>query len=177
MNSEMAFRIETPRLYLREMSPADAEQAFLLNSDPDVLKYTGDEPFASVEAARTFLEAYDQFRLYGMGRWAVVRKSDEVFLGWCGLKFHPNENEIDLGYRFFKNFWGQGYATEAAKACLDWAFKVKHVSMVIGNAQQENTASCVVLKKMGMREVAKTLASPCDLRFEVTRAEYLAKYK
>ena len=78
--------LETPRLGLREITTADAEQAYLLNLDPEVIKYTGDEPFSSIEAARAFLEKYDHYKKYGFGRWAVIRKEDRSLLGWCGLK-------------------------------------------------------------------------------------------
>lgn len=71
--------LETNRLFLREITPDDAETAYLLNLDPEVIKYTGDEPFTSIEEARKFLENYDHYRKYGFGRWAVINKSTEEF--------------------------------------------------------------------------------------------------
>jgi ribosomal-protein-alanine N-acetyltransferase len=146
----MSFRLTTERLLLREMTADDAHHAFLLNSDPEVVRHTGDGPFASVEAARTFLAAYPDYRLHGFGRWAVVRQEDGQWLGWCGLKRHPN-GDVDLGYRLLRAHWGQGYATEAGKACLEVGFGQFELATIIGRVARENSASIRVLEKLGMR--------------------------
>lgn len=140
----------TTRLYLREMTSADAERAFILNSDPEVVRHTGDGPFASVEAARAFLAAYPDYKLHGFGRWAVVREADGTWLGWCGLKRHAN-GDVDLGYRFLREHWGQGYATEAGGACLELGFGRFGLDTIIGRVARENLASVRVLEKLGMR--------------------------
>jgi RimJ/RimL family protein N-acetyltransferase len=140
----------TERLLLREMTPDDAEHAFLLNSDPEVIRHTGDVPFASVEAARTFLGNYTDYRVHGMGRWALVRSKDGRWLGWCGLKRHPN-GEVDLGFRLLRAHRGQGYATEAGKACMELGFGRFALPYIIGRVAKENTASVRVLIKLGMR--------------------------
>ena len=106
----------TTRLYLREKTADDAENAYLLNLDPDVIKYTGDPPFESIEAARIFLQNYNHYTKYGFGRWAVIDKENDEYLGWCGLKYSADLNEYDIGFRFFKRHWNKGYATEAAQA-------------------------------------------------------------
>ena len=142
--------LETERLYLREMTPEDAENAYLLNLDPDVLKYTGDEPIKNIETARTFLENYDHFKKYGFGRWAVISKNENEFLGWCGLKYVEDHNEFDLGFRFFKRHWNKGYATEAAIVCLDLGFNRFKMPEIVGHAMKENIASIRVLEKCGM---------------------------
>lgn len=139
----------TARLHLREMVPDDAGNAFRLNSDPEVVRYTGDGPFDSIEATRAFLAAYPDYRLHGIGRWAVVRKADGAWLGWCGLKRHPN-GEVDLGYRLLRAHWGQGYATEAALACLERGFAHHGLEWIIGRVARENLASVRVLEKVGM---------------------------
>lgn len=141
---------ETTRLYLREMTAADAENAYLLNLDPDVIRYTGDDPFESIEAARTFLEQYDHYQKYGFGRWAVIRKTDDAFLGWCGLKYTKDLDEYDLGFRFLKKHWNRGYATEAAKVCIDLGFNTFNMPVIVGRAMKENAGSIKVLEKVGM---------------------------
>jgi len=77
----MNFRLETERLYLREITADDAQLAYELNLDEEVIRYTGDGPFESVEEARDFLSKYDHYQKYGFGRWGVIRKSDNEFLG------------------------------------------------------------------------------------------------
>ena len=141
--------IETPRLRLRELEPKDAEAFFMLNSDPEVLQYTGDLPFNGVEEAEEFIRNYPDYRRNGFGRWAVVHRSTNEFLGWCGLKLNE-ENLIDIGFRFFKKEWGKGYATEAAKATLEYGFKQLKLEEIIGRAALANKASIRVLEKLGM---------------------------
>mgnify|MGYP000165043155 CR=1 FL=1 len=141
--------LQTERLRLRELTPDDAINFYRLNSDLEVMKYTGDSPFDSVESARQFLKHYTDYTINGFGRWAVVDKKTNSFLGWCGLKLNE-ENLIDIGFRFFQNEWGKGYATEAAKACLDYGFNHLNMDEIIGRAASENKASIRVLEKLNM---------------------------
>lgn len=76
----MKIILETKRLVFHEFETADAKEMFLLNSDHDVIKYTGDEPFKSVEEAGQFILQYDQYQKYGMGRWAVLLKETNEYL-------------------------------------------------------------------------------------------------
>jgi ribosomal-protein-alanine N-acetyltransferase len=144
------FITETPRLHLREITVDDAKNAYELNLDPEVIKYTGDGPFSSIEDARDFLSKYDHYKKYGFGRWAVINKTDNDFLGWCGLKYTEEKNEFDVGFRFFKKHWNKGYATESAKACIDLGFNKFNMDRIVGRAMKENTASINVLKKIGL---------------------------
>jgi RimJ/RimL family protein N-acetyltransferase len=73
------------------------------------------------------------------------------FIGWCGLKYLPETNEVDLGYRFMKKFWGNGYATEAALACIEYGFTRLNLRLVVGRALPANLASIKVLEKCGMK--------------------------
>jgi [ribosomal protein S5]-alanine N-acetyltransferase len=142
--------ISTPRLILRQLTPADAESFYLLNADPEVIRYTGDDAFADIEAAKQFLKGYDHYEKYGFGRWAVIRKEDGKFLGWCGLKYTPETGEYDIGFRFFREYWNKGYATEAAQACLDYGLNDLKIKTIVGRAMKANLASIKVLEKIGM---------------------------
>lgn len=142
--------LETTRLKLREMTPDDAQNAYDLNSDPEVIKYTGDKSFETVEEARLFLTNYDHYRKYGFGRWAVISKAENILLGWCGLKYTPEKDEHDIGFRFFKKYWSMGYATEAANACLEKGFNEFNMPVIVGRAMKENVASIRVLQKIGL---------------------------
>jgi len=148
---------ETSRLILREMVPADAGFLFELNQDPDVLRFTGDEPFASVSEAEAFLSGYTGYQDYGMGRWLVILKETCDLLGWCGLKFHPETGMVDLGFRFLKKHWGAGYATEAAKSCLEYGFGTLGLFQITGRALSGNPASSRVLEKSGMTRKGQSL--------------------
>ena len=142
--------LETERLFLREITVNDAETAYLLNLDTDVIKYTGDKSFDSIESARQFLISYDHYKKYGFGRWAVIRKQDREFLGWCGLKYSVDTDEHDIGFRFFKQYWDKGFATESARACINLGFNKFNMTTIVGRAMTENVASIRVLEKIGL---------------------------
>ena len=143
--------LETNRLLLREFELNDKHSFFELNEDNDVIKYTGDKAFDSVQLAGKFLKTYTHYQQYGYGRWAVILKDDNTFAGWCGLKFTPATNEVDLGYRFFKKYWNKGYATEAAIACIHYGFNQLQLKKIIGRVVNENVASIKVLINAGMK--------------------------
>ena len=149
----MKIILETKRLYLREFIASDGFHFYHLNNDLDVVKYTGNSAFESLEDAMIFIKNYSDYKQNGFGRWAVCLKTTNEFLGWCGLKYEEEKDEIDLGFRFYKKHWGIGFATEAAKACINYGFKSLNISKIVGRAYVENTASIQVLKK-------------CNLQFE-----------
>ncbi|MDF1699360.1 MAG: GNAT family N-acetyltransferase [Saprospiraceae bacterium] len=138
------------RIDLRVLTVEDADWFFELNEDPQVLLYTGDHPFKSREESKRFLAAYNQYSLYKMGRCAIIRKSDSKVLGWCGLKYHDADNYVELGFRLFRKYWGQGYATEAAKLSIDYAFHQLNLHELIGRVDERNLGSIRVLEKSGM---------------------------
>ena len=142
--------LETNRLFLREFSILDAHNLFELNNDPQVIRYTGDIAFDWVKDAEDFIKNYTHYKKYGFGRWAVIQKSDSQFLGWCGLKFSTDIDEVDIGFRFHKRFWNQGFATEAASSCLEYGFQKLNLTSIVGRAMKENLSSILVLEKIGL---------------------------
>lgn len=153
----MKIIIETERLILRELTPKDAKNFYDLNSNFNVLKYTGDKEFESIEKAREFLENYTDYKVNGYGRWAVVVKETNKFIGWCGLKFGRLKEQTDIGFRFFENEWNKGYATESAKKCLDYGFNKLGLPKIIGRAMKQNKGSIRVLEKIGLEYEKDTM--------------------
>lgn len=143
--------IETERLFLSNFHAEDAEAFYRLNLDEDVMRYTGDRPFASIAESRSFIKNYNHYARYGYGRWTVILKSNNMTVGWCGLKNHPEEGYVDLGYRLLKSHWGKGIATEAAMACVDYGFGVIDLKSLVGRTAEENLGSIRVLEKIGMQ--------------------------
>ena len=143
----MKIILQTERLYLREFIFSDGIQFFNLNSDFEVIKYTGNKPFISLYEANNFISTYNDYERNGFGRWAVCLKETHEFLGWCGLKKDEPSQEIDLGFRFFKRNWGKGYATEASLGCIFYGFGTLKISKIIGRVYKDNLASIHVLKK------------------------------
>lgn len=144
--------LETDRLLLREFVMDDAEAFFRMISDPDVTRYTGDGGKTLEEAKKGLEERlFRDYRKYGYGRWAAVYKATGNVIGFAGLKYLDDVNEVDLGYRFFKEHWGKGLATEAAKAVLGYGVVVLRLQRIIGIADIENKASIRVLEKVGFQ--------------------------
>jgi RimJ/RimL family protein N-acetyltransferase len=142
---------ETDRLILRTFTELDAPLIYDLNTDPDVTRYTHD-PVKNLDHASEILikTIIPQYILYNHGRWAVHIRSTLEFLGWCGLKYRPELNEIDLGYRFKKQAWGKGYATEAAYASIKYGFEKLGLTRIIGRAEIDNIGSWKVLERCSM---------------------------
>ena len=142
--------MQTQRLLLREFQIEDAKHLFQMNEDWDCVKYTGDVAFKNIEEAENFIKNYNYYSKYGFGRWAVLDKITGEFLGWCGLKYGEELNEYDLGFRFLKKHWGNGYATEASELCLNIGFGKFNISEIVGRVMPDNIASIRVLEKLGM---------------------------
>ena len=144
--------LETERLILREMVPSDAEDMLRLHSDPEVQQYTGDPNIFTFEGIQDKIEEKtEEYRKYGYGRWVTLLKGGKQFVGWAGLSYLPEFDEIDLGYRFLPEFWGNGLATEASRAILKYGFEELNLDRIIAMAMQENKASIRVIEKVGMR--------------------------
>jgi [ribosomal protein S5]-alanine N-acetyltransferase len=144
--------LETERLWLREYISEDAEAVFELGSNPLVQRYTGDACFTSVEQARKMLceRPIADYRQYGFGRWAVVLKINSKVVGMAGLKFLPERQEVDLGYRLLPEYWGMGLATEASRGCLRYGLDTLRLARIIGLVHPANVQSVRVLEKCGM---------------------------
>jgi ribosomal-protein-alanine N-acetyltransferase len=143
--------LETDRLILRFHTLEDASALLELNSDPDVIKYTGDASNQVLADAQNVIRErlIPQEKQFKMGRLACLLK-DGTYVGWCGLRFFPEDNEVDLGYRFMKKYWGQGFATESSQVCLKYGFETLGLKRIIAKAMPENVASIKVMQKLGM---------------------------
>lgn len=144
--------IETERLILREFTIDDAQAVYEFGANPEVHKYTGDELLTSLKRAKEIIETVvlKDYKNYGYGRWAVIFKPDNKLIGFAGLKYLPEIDETDIGFRFLPQYWGKGIATEASIEILKYAFENLGIDRIIGIAMPENAASCRVLEKVGL---------------------------
>jgi ribosomal-protein-alanine N-acetyltransferase len=147
--------LETERLLFRELRLSDAQGMFELDSDPEVVRYAGDQPQTHIDQARQRIEGIrQQYQDLGLGRWAAIRKDTQEFIGWAGLKYIQEINgrtyAYDLGYRFLKKHWGHGYATEAAQAFITHGFDAMQLKSISAYADVRHTASRHVLEKCGL---------------------------
>jgi RimJ/RimL family protein N-acetyltransferase len=143
--------VETARLILRPFTEDDAAAVFAVNAHPEVTRYTGDGPLADVEAARAVIRSRTlaDYAKHGFGRWACVEKASGELIGFNGLKFLEELQEVDLGYRLVPRCWGRGLATEGALASIDYGFRVLRLPRLLGLVHPENTRSVRVLEKCG----------------------------
>ena len=142
--------IETERLLIRPFKMEDIEPSYSMNLDAAVNKYTGDGGIVSKkEIERRIVEnVFGDYEKYGFGRLAVEIKGENKFIGFAGLKYLDDLDEVDLGYRFMKAYWGKGIATEAAQACVNLGFNTLDLKKLIAMVLPENTPSIRVLEKL-----------------------------
>jgi ribosomal-protein-alanine N-acetyltransferase len=151
--------IETERLILRELLFSDLEGMFELESNPNVHVFVGKKPVKTEEETLERIKnVQQQYEDFGTGRWAVILKETNEFLGWSGIKFITNEinnhkDFYEIGYRFIERHWGKGYATESGKAFVEYAFKVMKVNALYAYADAANDNSRRILEKIGLSYV------------------------
>ena len=143
--------IETPRLQLREMTPADRPALCRILQDSEVM-YAYNGPFSDEEVDEWLERQLARYRQYGYGLWAVVLKATGEMIGQCGLTLQQwNGREmLEAGYLFQRSHWHQGYATEAARACMDYAFGTLNSPIVCSIIRDNNLPSQQVALRNGM---------------------------
>ncbi len=161
---------QTKRLEHRALTVHDAAAFFALNSHPDVMRFTGEPPLRSLEEARESIANYPDFNTVGYGRWGCVLKETQAVIGFCGLKYLPSLDEVDVGFRFLPQYWGRGFATEACSASITFGFEVLGLRCIIGLVLAENIPSIRVLNKVGMVPNGNiTYEGQVALRYEINR--------
>ena len=144
--------LETPRLFLRELTPADLPALCQTLQDERAM-YAYEHAFSDEEAQAWLTNQLRRYREDGFGLWGVIRKADGQFLGQCGLTWQPlpdGTRGIEVGYLFARTYWHNGYATEAAAACKDYAFRTLHAEKVYSIIRENNAPSRRVAERNGM---------------------------
>ncbi|KQX66586.1 GNAT family N-acetyltransferase [Angustibacter sp. Root456] len=141
--------LTTARLRLRPVADADVDALFALHSDARVLRYWDAPPWTDRARAERFVRASRQLADDGAGVRLAVHV-DSQFIGWCSLsRWNPDFRSAAIGYCYGESAWGHGYATEAARALLTWAFDTLDLNRVQAETDTRNTASARVLEKLG----------------------------
>ena len=161
--------LATDRLRLRPFTSADGDALFALHSNAYVLRYWDSPPWGEPARAERFIEACRQMAEEGSGaRLAIDLALDGAFVGWCSLtRWNPVYRSASMGFCFGQAAWGHGYATEAARAVLEWAFKTLDLNRVQAETDTRNAASARVLEKLGF-EREGTLREDCVVDGEVS---------
>jgi len=162
---------ETERIEHRAFTLDDCDAFYGLNSHPDVMRFTGEPPLNSLDEARRAIADYPDFETVGYGRWACVLKETGTVIGFCGLKYLPELDAVDVGFRFLPEYWGRGIATVTCSACLAFGFDVLELNGILGLVLAENEASIRVLEKCGMTRHGEIMYDgECALKYEVLRS-------
>jgi RimJ/RimL family protein N-acetyltransferase len=143
--------LETSRLILREFSAEDADALDLVLSDPETMRFYP-APFDRSGVEEWIRRNQRRYSEDGYGLWAMVLKSSGELVGDCGLtvQMMDGTKEIEIGYHVRRDLWGQGLATEAARACRDYGFAHLSVERLISLIRPENMPSRRVAEKNGM---------------------------
>lgn len=145
--------IESPRLILRGWRESDLEPWAALNADPEVMRHF---PGVHTRLESDAMAAGNQDHIdrHGFGLWAVERKDDGVFLGFAGLMMLRESNPlapgVEAGWRFARHAWGNGYATEAARAAMDDGFGRMDIGQIVAFTATTNVPSQAVMGRLGM---------------------------
>ena len=147
------FALATPRLVLRAWRDADAAPMLALCRDPRVMEFLGplQGPY-DIDAMLVRQRGFQQ--ALGHCFWALERKDDGAFIGFCGLKPGPEGTPlaggIEIGWRLARDAWGKGYAREAARASLDWGFRHLPVGAIRAMTVAANVRSWGLMERLGM---------------------------
>jgi ribosomal-protein-alanine N-acetyltransferase len=143
--------LETPRLILREFSSEDVNALARVISDPETMRFYP-APFDRAGVEEWIARNRRRYAKDGHGLWAMILKSTGELIGDCGLTVQrvDSTDEIEIGYHVRRDHWGQGLATEAARACRDFGFARLPVDHLISLIRPENISSRRVAVKNGM---------------------------
>jgi RimJ/RimL family protein N-acetyltransferase len=146
-------RLETERLVLREIVPADAEDLFHIFSDEETMRYWSCLPYTSVDQAHRLIEGLAKVRLAGAGiNWAITLRGDERLIGKCGYnEWRKAHRRGDVSYIVAREKRGMGVVSEALGAMLDYGFDHMNLHSVEAGVTPGNEASMRMLQRLGFR--------------------------
>ena len=172
----MIFRtpIETPRLLLKQESSQGFERFYSMSVHSEVMQYIGDGSVfhwtkeVALEKFRDRLSRQDNNKF---GNLAVYRGDRNLYIGWCGVSYSKFLDHIELGYRYCRDSWSKGYATEAASAILAETYQVTDIDEILACVHPGNTASIRVLEKLGFIISHSKLSKPIGRDIPVYRID------
>lgn len=149
----MHLEFETDRLRLREFVTDDAEFILDLLNQPSFIQFIGDKGVRSVEDAKNYIASgpIESYQRYGFGLYLVELKENKTPIGMCGVLKRESLPDPDLGFAFLPEFWGKGYAFEAASAVVRQAREIFRLPRILAITNPDNDASIKLLEKLGFQ--------------------------
>jgi len=165
--------VQTAHLTLRPLYMADAETLYRIYRTDGVLDYFPSPTPPPLEKVQRFIaNQQTHWEQHGCGNWGVVPEQAAEIAGWAGLQFLPETGETEVGFLLDRPYWGKGYATEAGRASLEFAFANVAVERVIALVHPDNRASQRVIEKCGLAFVDQQVYFGMDLlRYRIERPE------
>lgn len=166
---------KTERMLIRPLSLVDVPKLTEILGDPEVMKHSV-RGVCDEAGTRRFVEwCLACYTSYGLGPWALVEKETSDLVGFCGLG--PEQvgdvEEINLGYRLARRYWGRGLATEAARASIDHVFETRQIESLVVIIEPEHVASLRVAEKSGFREFQQIVFHEKPVRlYRMTRDDW-----
>ena len=146
--------IRTARLELRTLRPQDIDAALSFWGDTEVMKYCGGaiDRIAITNGIRNYMNTQNE---RGFSVFAVVLPETKDTVGACGFNYTKDPNEVELIYHFARKYWGNGYAIEAAKACIEYAKEYLPICRIVASVDPLHEVSIRILNKLGFQHVGK----------------------
>lgn len=142
------FLFETERLGMRLLEPSDLNDIMTFWGDREVMRYCGGP--GTRERELRAVEYYAELQQHrSLSVYGVFEKNDKCMIGACGFNPGEAEDEAELIYHFAKPYWGKGFATEAARACISYARSVQSIERIVASIDPQNVASGKILEKLG----------------------------
>jgi ribosomal-protein-alanine N-acetyltransferase len=153
---------------------SDLDDLAALFADPDVMRYVGNgQPTDRAEAQKALTSIIAHWDRHGFGRWAIEYKENKEFVGYGGLRSLFGTPEVV--YHFARRHWGKGFATEMARAALNFGFNVKGFDRIVAIAKPGNAASIHVMDKIGMHFEKQTSYYDIEVvEYAITSEEFKA---
>lgn len=164
--------LSTPRLIMRDLKLSDLDDLYEYASDPEIDHHVPWEHYKNIEEARTNLKEYiEEYEKDGLGAWGIEHRADKKLIGIINTSIpHRINRRVEVGYTIARKYWGQGLATEALQAVIQFGFEKMDLVRIEAVVLPENTASAKVLLKAGMqfegllRNYQVWKGKPCDLQ-------------
>jgi RimJ/RimL family protein N-acetyltransferase len=148
--------LATDRLILRAFCESDLDAYAAMLADPDVVRFLGTQPLTRSEAWRNLAMVLGHWTLRGYGLWAVEDRESGLLAGRVGLWRPEGWPALEVGWTLRRQFWGRGFATEAAHAVIEYAFSTLGQNHLISLIHPENVRSIAVASRLGMTHEGRT---------------------
>jgi ribosomal-protein-alanine N-acetyltransferase len=164
--------LETNRLVLRPLEKRDVDAIFAMRSDPEMMRFIR-EPQNRTESVNWLKLVSSRWKTEKIGFCAIIEKQTKKLIGWCGIWRLEETGELEVGYAIAKQYWGNGFATEAAIRFLEYSFEHLKPERIVAVARPENAASRRVMEKLGMSFVKTgSFYEQTLVQYALTREEF-----